>query len=49
MNIEKSSSSLRMLEHWTRLPKEAVEFLSVEIFKTQLDTFICNLILINLL
>ena len=30
--------------HWNRLPKEAVEFPSLEIFKIHLDAFLCNLL-----
>jgi len=37
-------SSLRVTEHWNRLPKEAVESSSLEIFKTHLDAFLCDLL-----
>ena len=30
--------TVRVMEHWSRLPREAVEFPSIEIFKTRLDT-----------
>lgn len=33
----------RVMEHWNRLPGEAVEFSSLEIFKILLDTFLHNL------
>jgi len=35
--------TLRMTEQWNKLPKEFVESPSLEIFKTYLDTFLCNL------
>ena len=31
-------------EHWNLLPREAVESPSLEMFKTQLDAFLCNLL-----
>ena len=31
-------------EHWNRLPREVVESPSMEIFKTQLDTNLCDLL-----
>ena len=30
-------------EHWNRLPRGAVESPSLEIFKTRLDSFLCDL------
>ena len=35
---------MRVTEHWNRLPREAVESFSLEVFKTHLDTFLCNLL-----
>jgi len=35
--------TVRVIEHWNRLPREVVES-PLEIFKTILDTFICNLL-----
>ena len=32
--------TLRMTEHWNRLPREVVEYPSLEIFKTHLDAFL---------
>jgi len=35
--------TLRVTEHWNRLPREEVESPSLEIFKTCLEAFLCNL------
>jgi len=37
LNTRKSFFTLRVMEHWNRLPREVVESPSVEIFKTRLD------------
>jgi len=37
LNIRKHFSIVRMTEHWHRLPKEAVESPTLEIFKSHLD------------
>ncbi|GAB0182913.1 hypothetical protein GRJ2_000756600 [Grus japonensis] len=37
LNIRKNFFTLRVTEHWHRLPREAVESPSLEIFKTRLD------------
>ncbi|KFQ40323.1 hypothetical protein N332_01092, partial [Mesitornis unicolor] len=44
VNIRKNFFTLRVTEHWTRLPREAVESPSLETFKTHLDTFLCELV-----
>jgi len=36
--------TVRVTEHWTRLPREVVGSPSVEIFKTCLDTYLCDLL-----
>ncbi|GAB0179396.1 mitochondrial enolase superfamily member 1 [Grus japonensis] len=42
LNIRKNFFTLRVTEHWNRLPREAVDSLSLEIFKTQLGAILCN-------
>jgi len=35
---------VRMTEHWNRLPREVMESPTIEIFKTYLDSYLCNLL-----
>ena len=42
--MRKNFFPLRVTEPWHRLPREAVESPSLEIFKTRLDTVLCNLL-----
>ena len=35
---------VRVMEHWNRLHREAVESPSMEIFKTHLDAYLCDLL-----
>ena len=39
-NKQKNVFTVRMTEHWNRLPREVVESPSMEIFKIQMDTFL---------
>jgi len=43
-NMQKNFYMIRVTEHWNRLLREAVESLSMEIFKTQPDADFCNLL-----
>ncbi|GAB0203596.1 hypothetical protein GRJ2_002825200 [Grus japonensis] len=44
LNMRKNFFTLRVTEHWNRLPREAVEPPSLEIFKTHPDTILCDLL-----
>ena len=43
-NMRKNFFMLRVMEHWNRLPREVVEAPSMEIFKTHLDAYLCDLL-----
>jgi len=40
----KKNFPLRVTEYWNRLPRDFVEFPSLEIFKTHLDKVLCSLL-----
>jgi len=44
LNMRKNFITLRVTEHWNRLPREAVDSPSLEIFKTRLDNVLCSLL-----
>jgi len=44
LNLRRNFFPLRVTEHWNRLPREVVDSPSLEIFKTRLDEFLCNLL-----
>jgi len=44
LNMRKNFFTLRVTEHWNRLPREAVESPSLEILKTHLDKVLCSLL-----
>ena len=43
-NVHKNFFTVRVMKHWSRLPREVVESPSLEMFKTHLDTYLCNLV-----
>jgi len=44
LNRRKNFFTLRVTEHWNRLPRDVVESPSLELFKTHLDKFLCSLL-----
>ena len=44
MDIRKKSFTVRVVRHWNRLPKEAVDAPSLEAFKARLDVALGSLV-----
>ncbi|KGL90863.1 hypothetical protein N301_09915, partial [Charadrius vociferus] len=44
LNIRKKFFTLRVIRHWNRFPREAVEAPSLEVFKARLDVALGNLV-----
>ncbi|KFV88496.1 hypothetical protein N308_06483, partial [Struthio camelus australis] len=44
LKLRKNFFTVRVPEHWSRLPREAVESPSLEIFKTRLDVILGNML-----
>ena len=43
-NMQRNFFTVRVMEHWNRLPREVVECPNLEIFKTHLDAYLCSLL-----
>jgi len=44
LNVRKKFFTLRVVRHWNRLPREAVDAPSLEVFKARLDGALSNLV-----
>ncbi|KFQ95744.1 hypothetical protein Y956_15457, partial [Nipponia nippon] len=44
LDIKKKFFPMRVVRHWNRLPREAVDAPSLEVFKARLDGALSNLI-----
>ncbi|KFZ48903.1 hypothetical protein N321_00269, partial [Antrostomus carolinensis] len=44
LDIRKKFFTVRVVRHWNRLPKEAVDAPSLEVFKARLDEALSNLV-----
>jgi len=49
VNMRKNFFTLRVMEHWNRLPREVVDSPSLEKFKPHLDKVLCNPFSVTLL
>ncbi|KFR15547.1 hypothetical protein N306_15369, partial [Opisthocomus hoazin] len=43
LDIRKKFFTMRVVKHWNRLPREAVDVPSLEVFKARLDGALSNL------
>ena len=43
-NMQNNFFTVRATDHWNRLTREVVQSLSIEIFKTHLDAYLCYLL-----
>jgi len=43
-NMRTNFFTVRVTEHWNRLPRETVKSLSLEIFMTHFHAFLCSLL-----
>ena len=43
-NMSKNFFTVRVTEHWNRCPRAVVDSPYLEIFRTHLDAFLCNLL-----
>jgi len=44
LNMKKNFLTLRVTEHWNRLPRGVVDCLSLEVFKSHLKAVLCSLL-----
>ncbi|KFW61658.1 hypothetical protein AS28_01491, partial [Pygoscelis adeliae] len=44
LDIRKKFFSMRVVRHWNRLPREAVDAPSLEVYKARLDGALSNLV-----
>lgn len=44
LDIRKEFFTVRLVRHWNRLPREAVDSSSLEVLKTRLDGALSNLV-----
>jgi len=44
LDIRKKFFTMRVVKHWNRLPREAVDAPSLEVFKARLDAALSNLV-----